>query len=119
MAVLRFLSLALALSCSTLALPTSGGDAKESQFSETGIFEKLNGPPAGWVRDEAADIDKDASTIRLRIHLVQENMGKFHELAAKVFKQSYCLETDILNTFGRALIDSVPYRLNFFLEWGS
>jgi tripeptidyl-peptidase I len=76
----------LALSWSTFAFPTSENAARRSGTLKTSIFEKLNGPPAGWIKDEAANIDKDASMIRLRIHLVQRNMGTFHELAAKVLR---------------------------------
>jgi tripeptidyl-peptidase-1 len=86
MALPCILSLLLALSWSTFAFPTSENAARGSGTFKTSIFEKLNGPPAGWIKDEAANIDKDASTIRLRIHLVQRNMEKFHELAVKVLQ---------------------------------
>jgi tripeptidyl-peptidase-1 len=38
----------------------------------------------GWVKDESATIDKGASTVRLRFHLVQQDMSKFHDVAMKV-----------------------------------
>jgi tripeptidyl-peptidase I len=86
MALPCILSLLLALSWPTFAFPTSENAARGSRTFKTSIFEKLNGPPAGWIKDEGANIDKDASMIRLRIHLVQQNMEKFHDLAAKVLQ---------------------------------
>ncbi len=86
MALLHILSLLLTLSCSTFGFPTSERASTESDIVKTSIVEKLNGPPAGWTKDETAKIDKDASMIKLRIHLVQQDMGKFHDLAMKVLQ---------------------------------
>lgn len=84
MAFLNILSLLLALSSSTFAFPTSESASRRDEAFKISIFEKLNGPPAGWTKDEAANIDKTASMIKLRVHLVQQDMGKFHDLAMKV-----------------------------------
>lgn len=70
----------LLLASSVVAVPTSKGSS---------VVEKLSGPPAGWVRDESARIDKDGLQVRLRINLVQQDMQKFHELATNV---SFSLE---------------------------
>lgn len=86
MAFLRNLSLFLAIQCSALAFPTSENVARGGETFKTSIFEKLTSPPKGWSRDEAATIDKNASEIKLRIHLVQPNMSNLHELAVKVFR---------------------------------
>jgi tripeptidyl-peptidase-1 len=48
------------------------------------VYEKINGPPAGWSIDESSPIDKDLSMIKLRVQLVPQNMDKFHELAMNV-----------------------------------
>jgi tripeptidyl-peptidase-1 len=77
-------SVLLALSSSANAFPTFGGVFHRDEPLKSSVFEKLTGPPAGWVKDETATIDKDASTVRLRFHLVQQDMSKFHDLAMKV-----------------------------------
>lgn len=48
------------------------------------LFEKVDSSPAGWVVDKAAKVDKDESSITLKIHLVNENMDAFHKLAMDV-----------------------------------
>jgi tripeptidyl-peptidase-1 len=49
------------------------------------IVEKLNAPPPGWIKDDALTglVDKDGLTMRLRFHMVQQKMDKFHDLAMK------------------------------------
>jgi len=87
-------SVLLALSSSANASPTLGGIFRRDEALKSSVFEKLTGPPAGWIKDETATIDKDASTVRLRFHLVQQDMGKFHDIAMKVIPILY------LNCFG-------------------
>jgi tripeptidyl-peptidase-1 len=77
-------SVLLALSSSTNAFPTFRGLFSRDEAFNSSVFEKLTSPPAGWVKDETAIIDKDASTVRLRFHLVQQDMSKFHDLAMNV-----------------------------------
>jgi hypothetical protein len=48
------------------------------------VVEKLARPPAGWIEDKSAELDKDATTITLQIHLANQNMDKFHDLAMNV-----------------------------------
>jgi tripeptidyl-peptidase I len=84
MVSLKNLSVLLALSSSALTLPTSGNDSGRDELFRSSIFEKLAGPPAGWVKDEGGQIDKDVLTVKLRIHLVQQDLDKFHDLAMKV-----------------------------------
>ena len=48
------------------------------------VFEKVEDSPVGWVLDKAAKVDKDESSITLKIHLVNENMDAFHKLAMDV-----------------------------------
>ena len=50
---------------------------------KSSVREKLVGPPTGWVEDEGVILDK-SSMMSLRIHLVHQDMDKFHELATKV-----------------------------------
>ena len=87
MFLLNTLSAALALSSSALSFPFSSDSSEDVTFKSS-IFEKLAAPPAGWARDETVQVDKDASTVKLRIHLVQQGMEDFHDLAMKVFVNS-------------------------------
>lgn len=58
----------------------------QASFGLAAVIEKLNAPPAGWYRDAdiSAEIDKDALMMKLRIHLVHQDMDKFHDLATQV-----------------------------------
>ena len=67
---------AVALSVAALTVPRDSSSSR--------VYEKINGPPAGWSVDDSTPIDKDLSTIRLRVQLVPQNMDKFHELAMNV-----------------------------------
>jgi hypothetical protein len=73
----------LALSSSVLAFPFSGETDRDVTFKSS-VFEKLAKPPAGWEKDESVVFNKDGSSVRLRIHLVQQGMNDFHDLALKV-----------------------------------
>jgi hypothetical protein len=49
------------------------------------VVEKLDSAPVGWVKDgSSAALDKEATTITLKIHMVNKDMAKFHELAMNV-----------------------------------
>ncbi|KAF1955942.1 subtilisin-like protein [Byssothecium circinans] len=48
------------------------------------VIEKLESPSVGWVKDSSAYVDKDATTITLKIHLANQNMDKFHERAMNI-----------------------------------
>lgn len=86
MLLLKTLSTLLALSSSAIAFPfSSSSDESEDVTFKSSIFEKLARPPNGWERDDSLRIDKDGSSVKLRIHLVQTNMREFHDLALKVF----------------------------------
>jgi tripeptidyl-peptidase I len=52
--------------------------------SPSHVYEKLSAPPAGWAIDDSILLNKDASMLKLRVQLVQQNMDKFHELAMNV-----------------------------------
>jgi tripeptidyl-peptidase-1 len=80
MFLLNGLSVALALASSACAFPTVG---KDDSFKSS-VVEKLTGPPAGWVKDDSIHLDKDDSMMRLRIHLVNQDMKKFHDFAMRV-----------------------------------
>lgn len=73
MRVLNNLSALAVLVCVSTARPTSSA-----------VFEKVESSPAGWTLDKTAKIDKDATTITLKIHLVNQGMDKFHKLAMDV-----------------------------------
>jgi tripeptidyl-peptidase-1 len=76
MVFLKGIFVALAISSSALASPYG--------THKTSLKEKLSAPPAGWVHDAGHKIDKDASTIKLRINLVEQNIDKFHETVIRV-----------------------------------
>ena len=82
MLLLNTLSAVLALSSSALALPLV--DGLEGVTFRSSIFEKLAKPPVGWQRDDRVQLNKEGSSVKLRIHLVQQNMRDFHDLALKV-----------------------------------
>ena len=86
MVSLRFLSVAVLFAVHSIAFPTFGSDSSKDATFKSSVFESLYEPPIGWVRDDTAKVDKDSSTISLRIHLVQQNMDKFHDMAMKVVK---------------------------------
>lgn len=67
------LSVVAILAVACIALPTSSV-----------VFERLESVPAGWTKDDSAQVDKDATSITLKIHLVNKDMDKFHELAMNV-----------------------------------
>ena len=70
-----------ALATSALAFPSSPVLKTDV---ETRVVQKLPEPPAGWKKDKDQAVDKDAATVTLRIHLKQQDMDKFHDLAMKV-----------------------------------
>lgn len=74
MLLLNVFSVAFAASA-VQALPT---------FGKSSVFEKIAAPPAGWVLDEDASFDKAASMMKLRLHLVAQNMQEFHKMAMDV-----------------------------------
>jgi tripeptidyl-peptidase-1 len=78
MFVQHFLSAVTVLSAICTARPTSNDD-----FSKV-VVEKLDTAPVGWVKDSSATLDKDATSITLQIHLVNQDMDKFHDLAMNV-----------------------------------
>jgi tripeptidyl-peptidase-1 len=68
------LSALTAIATTCLARPTSSV-----------VVEKLDSAPVGWVKDgSSAALDKEATTITLKIHMVNRDMAKFHELAMNV-----------------------------------
>lgn len=77
MYVLRIFSTVAILTTAAIARPTSEAFHKN-------VVEKLEAPPVGWVKDASAKLDKDTTSITLKIHLVNQDMDKFHELAMNV-----------------------------------
>lgn len=73
MRVFKNLSVLAVLVCVCDARPTSSV-----------VFEKVESSPAGWVLDKTIKVDKDATSITLKIHLVNQDMDKFHKLATDV-----------------------------------
>lgn len=83
MLLLKSISTILAVASSVLAIPYESSASRVVAFKSS-VFHKLAQPPMGWERDESVIIDKDGSSIKMRIHLVQQRMGEFHDLALKV-----------------------------------
>jgi tripeptidyl-peptidase-1 len=81
--LLKFFSGVLAFSLTAFASPAPGKYSSKNVSFKSSIREKLAGPPAGWVKDDSININKD-SMMSLRIHLVHQDMDKFHELATNV-----------------------------------
>ncbi|ESZ90445.1 hypothetical protein SBOR_9165 [Sclerotinia borealis F-4128] len=81
MLLLNIFSVAFATS-TVQALPT---------FGKSSVFEKIAAPPAGWALDEDAVFDKDVSTMKLRLHLVAQNMPKFHKMAMDIATPGHAL----------------------------
>ncbi|KAE8454669.1 hypothetical protein EG329_000292 [Mollisiaceae sp. DMI_Dod_QoI] len=77
---LNSFSVLVALSACVYASPKFG----TSKHETSRIVEKIQFPPAGWTKDESARLDKDSSLMKLRIHLVHQDMDKFHELAMNI-----------------------------------
>ncbi|KUJ09482.1 subtilisin-like protein [Mollisia scopiformis] len=78
MFILNSLSVLVALSSCVYASPTS------SSTHGSRIIEKIESAPAGWTKDESTRLDKDGELMKLRIHLVHQDMDKFHDLAMKI-----------------------------------
>jgi hypothetical protein len=84
MLTLRSFSAIAVLAVACVARPTSNV-----------VFEKLDSAPSGWARDDSAKVDKDAMSITLKIHLVNKDMDKFHELAMNVRTTGSALVTQL------------------------
>jgi tripeptidyl-peptidase-1 len=78
MFILKSISAVAILTTTCVARPTSSVDFNSS------VVEKLNNPPVGWVKDPSVKLDKDATSITLKVHLVNQDMDKFHDLAMNV-----------------------------------
>jgi len=99
---LNTLSVVLAFSSSVLAWPTFGLRSSRDATFKSSIVAKLNGPPAGWEKDDSAKVNKDIDMVKLRIHLVQQGMSDFHDVAMKVLKFFTC--SHVLYNNGRATL---------------
>ena len=77
MYILGLLPVITILATACVARPTN-------EFSKT-VVEKLEAAPVGWVKDSSAKLDKDSTSITLKVHLVNQNMDQFHDLAMNVW----------------------------------
>lgn len=82
-------SVLLALASTATPFPTWGNPFSQDVYKNS-VVESLTAPPRGWVRDESKDVDKDDAQIRLRMHLVHQDMDKFYELALSVCETRPC-----------------------------
>jgi len=81
--ILKIFCISLALASTSRAFPNHEIHSSRDILFKSSIREKLAGPPTGWVKDEDVNVDK-SSVMNLRIHLVHQDMDKFHELATNV-----------------------------------
>lgn len=94
MALLRASAVLLALASSVTSIPTfaglwssystGGSHSIRAPYDDSSIVESLSGPPRGWLQDDTKLVDKDAARIKLRVHLVNQDMDKFQELAMNI-----------------------------------
>lgn len=81
--------LLLALASTTSAFPTfpsswlAPSSTKDVYYTNR-VVESLAAPPRGWAKDDVQSVDKDTGAIRLRVHLVHQDMAKFYELALNI-----------------------------------
>ncbi|KAL5120408.1 hypothetical protein ACEQ8H_001698 [Pleosporales sp. CAS-2024a] len=85
MYILRALSTVTVLSAVCVSRPTSNVDYNRA------VVEKLQAAPAGWEKDPSAALDKDATSITLKVHLVNQDMDKFHDLAMNIATPGHAL----------------------------
>jgi hypothetical protein len=78
MFVFKCLFVAGALSIAVGARPKSNPEFEKI------VLEKLEAAPADWTEDLSEMVDRDATSITLKIHLMNKNMDKFHEHAMNV-----------------------------------
>lgn len=86
MVLLQRAAVLLALGATALSFPTwsSTSSSSQSDVYTKAVVESLSSPPRGWVQDDTHVVDKDAATIRLRMHLVHQDMDKFYETALNI-----------------------------------
>lgn len=85
----RAASVLLALASSVTAFPTfaspwATGSSQNAPVYVNAVVESLAAPPRGWALDETRAVDKDAAQIKLRMHLVHQDMDKFYETALNI-----------------------------------
>lgn len=83
MGFLKAASVLLALASTATSLPTWSNPFSQDPYRNS-VVESLTAPPKGWVKDDSKYVDKENAKIRLRMHLVHQDMDKFYELAMNV-----------------------------------
>jgi hypothetical protein len=116
MFVLKTLSVAVAVAIFAVAHPTSHLDFEKS------VAETLKAAPAGWVQNSSEEVDKDATSITLKIHLVNKDMDKFHERAMNVSAHSSRRDRIVIDMLHRSrhlvmLCTAGTCRMKRFLRW--
>lgn len=89
MAFLRATSALLALASSVAAFPAfsipwAASSSQNAPAYVNGVVESLAAPPRDWALDETRVVDKDSAQIKLRMHLVHQDMDKFYETALNI-----------------------------------
>jgi hypothetical protein len=78
MFLLKSVAVVVAVSTAAVARPAS-----HINFAKS-VAEEIASPPVGWTEDAAEKVDKDATSITLKIHLVNQDMDSFHKHAMNV-----------------------------------
>ncbi|KAM0192469.1 hypothetical protein ACHAPC_001806 [Botrytis cinerea] len=108
MLLLNIFSVAFAASA-VQALPT---------FGKSSVFEKIAAPPPGWELDEDAVFDKDVSMMKLRLHLISQNMPEFHKMAMDIATPGHALYGRHLDqTVIDAMIAPKTQSRDLVLQW--
>nr|QFF92610.1 sedolisin isoform 2 [Botrytis fabae] len=108
MLLLNIFSVAFAASA-VQALPT---------FGKSSVFEKIAAPPPGWELDEDAVFDKDVSTMKLRLHLIAQNMPEFHKMAMDIATPGHALYGRHLDqTVINSMIAPKTQSRDLVLQW--
>lgn len=88
MAFMKVSTVLLVLASSAAAFPTFSTSwslsSQNAPSYASGVVESLAAPPRGWALDDTKAVDKDAALIKLRLHLVSQDMDRFHEAALNI-----------------------------------
>lgn len=88
MAFMKASTVLLVLVSSAVAFPTFASpwslSSQNAPSYVSGVVESLATPPRGWARDDTKFVDKDSALIKLRMHLVHQDMDKFYETALNI-----------------------------------
>ncbi|KAG9247173.1 peptidase S8/S53 domain-containing protein [Calycina marina] len=113
MVFVESIAVVFGLAASVFAAPA----ASDTTFKSS-VFEKISTIPSAWTASKDLKVDKDASPISLRIHLVQPGMEKFLDMAMKIATPDHELYG---NHLSQSVIDAMVVPKNssrdLVLQW--